>query len=130
METRSNLRNLALLAGAALLSTGALATPVDEPTITETEVVRYSVPETATPQGARAFYRKLQAAAMRVCSATVPATRIPYVDRSCAANALGKAVADVGNPLVIALHHEMQGDSRMAGTKRAAFAEPETVASR
>jgi UrcA family protein len=130
METPTILRKLTLLAGAALLSTGALATPVMEPTITETEIVKYSVPETATQQGAKELYRKLQAAASRVCSASMPASRIPVVDRACAANALSKAVADVGNPLVMALHREMQGGSRVAATKQVQPAEPETVASR
>jgi UrcA family protein len=129
METRNNLRKLALLAGAALLSTGALATPAG-PTITETEIVKYSVPESATPAGAKALYRKLQAASARVCSASVPATNIPFVDRGCAVDALSKAVADVGNPLVAALHSEMQGGSRMAGSKQAQVTRSGTLASR
>jgi UrcA family protein len=130
METRSNLRKVVLLAGAALLSTGALATPTDEPVITETETVKYSVPELETAPGAKALYRKLRAAATRVCSQRMPATKIPVVDRDCAADALSKAVADVGNPLLIALHLQMQGGSRMAGARAAQSAESETLASR
>lgn len=130
METRSNLLKLSLLAGAAVLSTGALATSADDPTITETEIVRYSLPDAATPKGAKVLYRKLQAAAARVCSERKPATRIPVVDQACAADALSKAVADVRNPLVLALHLEMKGGSRMAGATSAQPAESETLASR
>lgn len=130
METRRNLRKLTLLAGAALLSTGALATPVDESTVTATEIVKYNVPESATPNGARVLYKKLQAAAARVCSASMPATKIPAVDRACAAAALGKAVGDVGNPLVIALHQQVQGATQVAGVKPAMPAASETVANR
>jgi UrcA family protein len=107
-----------------------MATPADEPTVTESEIVKYSVPESATPKGARALYRKLQAAASSVCSASVPATNIAFVDRACAADALNKAVADVGNPLVIALHLQIQGGGRMAGAKAARPNERETLASR
>ena len=60
MESRSNLRKVVLLAGAALLSTGALTTSAAEVTVTETEVVRYSLPEAATPDGAKSLYRKLK----------------------------------------------------------------------
>lgn len=130
METRSNLGKVVLLAGAALLSTGALATPIDDPVITATETVKYSVQELGTAPGARALYRKLRAAATRVCSLRIPATRIPVVDRDCAADALSKAVADVGNPLLIALHLEMQGGGRMAGAKAVPPGESETFASR
>jgi UrcA family protein len=130
METRNYLRNFALLAGAALLSTGALATPVLEPTVTESEIVKYSAPEAATPQGARMLYGKLQAAARRVCSGSVPASLIPHVDRVCAAEALSKAVADVDNPLLIALHRESQGGSWMAVKPALPAAGPETLASR
>jgi UrcA family protein len=130
METRRNLCRLALLAGAALLSTGALATPIDEPTITEAEVVKYSVSEAATPVGAMALYRKLRAASLRVCSANVPATNIRFVDRDCAADALEKAVADVGNPVLIALHLDMQGGGRAAGVEPAGPKGMETIASR
>lgn len=130
METRNYLRNLALLAGAALLSTGALARPGLEPTVTESEIVKYSAPEAATPQGARMLYGKLRAAATRVCSGSEAASLIPHVDRICAAEALSKAIADVGNPLLIALHQELQGGNRMAARPALPAARSETLASR
>lgn len=130
MTTRNNLQKFPLLAGAALLSTGALATPAGEPITTETEIVKYSVSESVTPVGARKLYGKLKAAATRVCSSSVPGTRIPFVDRACAADALTNAVADLGNPLVIALHSGMPGGERMAGALPAQAASSETLASR
>jgi hypothetical protein len=60
----------------------------------------------------------------------MPATKIPVVDQTCAADALSKAVADLGNPLVMALHLEIKGGSRMAGAMPAQAAESETLASR
>ena len=42
MKISMNLRRLALLAGAALLSTGAMAMPAEETIVTETETVKYS----------------------------------------------------------------------------------------
>lgn len=130
MKIRNNLQRIVLLAGAALLSTGAMTAPAAERIVTEAEIVKYSMVEAATPGGARSLYGKLQWAAMRVCSSSVPATRIPHVDPECAATALSKAVVDVGNPLIIALHSDKQAGSKMAAELPLQPAMPETVASR
>jgi len=130
MQTRDNLRKTTLLAGAALLSTGAMAIPPTEQTITQTEIVRFSAPESATHQGAMTLYGKLQAAAFRVCSELVPATMIPAVDRTCAANALNKAVADVGSPLLVAMHQQKHAGSAPAKPQKELTMELETLASR
>lgn len=130
MKISMNLRKSALLAGAVLLSTGAMALPAEEIIVTETEVVRYSIQESATPQGAKALYRKLQAAASRVCSTDMPATKVVTVDRICIAEALTRAVADTGNPLLLVVHQQNNPDYKTAGLVGERTAEAETFANR
>jgi len=129
METGNNLRKLALLAGAALLSTSAMATPPADPLLTQTEIVKYSVPQSGTPEGAAKLYRRLQAAAVRVCSPRqVPLGTLP--DAACVTDALNKAVADVGSPLVMAMYLKTHGAAGIAVAKETPSATQETLASR
>ncbi len=129
METRHNLRDFALLAGAALLSAGAIAMPLDGQTVTRTEIVKYSAPESTTPEGAKKLYRKLQSAARRVCSYEHQPLGV-FPDPSCVSSALSKAVADVASPPIAALHMKTQPASKLADVKKASTAEPATIASR
>lgn len=106
METKLNLRNFALLAGAMLLSTGAMAAPLSDAKVTKTETVKYSVPSSTTVEGAVALYQKLQEAAVRVCAES-EATAYRFTSDSldsCVSGALDKAVQDIGIPMVSALH--------------------------
>jgi UrcA family protein len=113
MKSIFKLRNIALLAGAALLSTGALAVSLTEQTVTRTETIKYSVSDATTVEGATALYQKLQSAATRVCGEAGEAAfggfRTASSLEACVAGSLGKAVQDVGNPLVLAVHLQAGG---------------------
>jgi UrcA family protein len=114
METKLNLRNFALLAGAMLLSTGAMAAPLADAKVTKTETVKYSIPSSTTVEGAVALYQKLQEAAVRVCAES-EATAYRYTSdslESCASSALDKAVQDIGIPMVSALHLQNLANSQ------------------
>jgi UrcA family protein len=133
METRNNLRKIALLAGAALLSTSAMAGPLKSGVVTRTETVKYSLPKATTMEGAAALYQKLNEAAARVCSEGDGKTAWMYtVDslESCISNALDKAVQHVGMPMVTALHQQNAADARLARSGKEVSRKPETIASR
>ncbi len=55
METRTNLRKFAPLAGAALLSTGAMAAPIADAPVTQLGNREIQRRQHATPQGAAAL---------------------------------------------------------------------------
>jgi UrcA family protein len=132
METKLNLRNFALLAGAMLLSTGAMAAPFADGKVTKTETVKYSVPSSTTVEGAVSLYQKLQEAAARVC-AEAEATAYRYTTdsmESCVAGALDKAVVDIGIPMVSALHLQSLASAQKVTTAAAASKLVRAVASR
>ena len=114
MKSSLHVRRVALLAGAVLLSASAMARPLSDAVITRTEAVKYSVADVATSTGAADLYSKLQTAAAKVCSDTVDSyivldRQFTYAD--CMATALDKAVADVGSPMLTAVHmHNMKKD--------------------
>jgi len=133
METRNNLRKMALLAGAALLSTGAMAVgtvATMEGMQTTSEMVRYNILDAQTPEGAVILYRRLNRAAQKVCGEPYATThRFPSdTDRSCIAAALDKAVEQVGIPLVTALHQQGHAGAKLAARRTSGSIE--TVASR
>jgi UrcA family protein len=121
-----NLRKIALLAGAAMLSSSANAMPLGA-AVTKTETVKYSAQKAGTAEGATALYEKLHGAAVRVCLDAELATADSF--ESCVSDALDKAVLQVGIPTVSALHLQSLIGGKMAGTKKAP-ARLETVASR
>ncbi len=121
-----NLRKVALLAGAALLSSSAIAMPLGAE-VTRTETVKYSPQKAGTTEGATALYQKLHGAAVRVCLDADLATADSF--ENCVSEALDKAVLQVGIPMVSALHLQSLIGGKMAGTKKAP-AKLETVASR
>jgi UrcA family protein len=133
METRLNLRKIALLAGAALLSTSALAGPLLDHVVTRKEAVKYSLPKATTAEGAAALYRKLHETAVRVCGeGDANAAWLYAADtlESCVSDALDKAVRHIGTPMVTALHQQNMAGSRLAATTKEESGKPETVASR
>jgi UrcA family protein len=133
MEIRNHLRNLALLAGAALLPAGAMAAPLNGSTITRTETVRYSIPEAHTAAGADALYRKLSDAASRVCSTSESDAPFFYAVNtyeSCFTKALDKAVRQVNIANVTALYQENKANGRLASTTMPATEAPQVVANR
>ena len=133
METRNNLRKIALLAGAALLSTSAMAGLHEDRIVTRTETVKYSLPKTTTAEGAAALYQKLNETAARVCGEGDAKAAWMYTAdslESCVSDALDKAVQHVGMPMLTALHQRNSPDSRMARIDKEASGKPETVASR
>lgn len=133
MENRLNLRKIALLAGAALLSTSAMAAPLMDGTVTRTETVKYSLSSAATPEGAAALYQKLHETAVRVCGEADPAAAWLYTPESlesCVSEALDKAVRRIGVPMITALHVQSVNDRKLASARKLVPAKTETVASR
>jgi UrcA family protein len=132
METRNNVRKLALLAGAALLSTGAIAAPLGDAPMTRSETIKYSVASTATPEGAAALYRKLHETAARVCGGADTASSWLYPAGSyetCFTAALDKAVRRVGIPMVTAMH-VLGADAASLAARKAPTDKAGTIASR
>jgi UrcA family protein len=132
MEPRTNMRKLALLAGAALLCTGAIAAPIGDATVTRSETVKYSVTGATTPAGAAALYQKLHETAARVCGGADTASSWLYAAGSyqtCVSAALDKAVRRVAIPMVTAMHMHGTSGSELVASKVAAD-KPETIASR
>lgn len=132
MENRINLRKIALLAGAALLSTGAIAAPIAGASVTRSETVKYSVTGAATPEGAAALYQKLHETAARVCGGVDTATSSLYPSGSyeaCMTEALDNAVRRVAIPMVTAMHH-LGMDAGKLATSKAVAGKSGTIASR
>jgi UrcA family protein len=132
METRTNLRKFSLLAGAALLSTGAIAAPLGDAPVIRSETVKYSVAGTSTPAGAAALYQKLHETAARVCGGADTASSWLYPAgsfQSCVSDALDKAVRRVAIPMVTAMHVQGMGASGLV-VGRTAADKPETIARR
>ncbi len=126
MNNRLNLRKIALLAGAALLSSSAMAMPLTT-AVTRTETVKYSVQKAGTTEGATDLYQKLHEAAVRVCVDADLLTADSV--ETCVSSALDKAVLQVSIPMVSALHLQTLIGGKLANTKKAP-AKLETVASR
>lgn len=113
MNFRSTSLKLVLLGSAAMFTTSAWASPPGAgDIITRTETVKYLPSEAASDEGAQQLYRRLQAAAARVCSDSGP---MPLRhDRmssyaTCVKQALDGAVRQLGVPVVSMLHQ--YGDS-------------------
>lgn len=104
MKARNNLRSIALLAGAALLSTSAMATIHEAGVVTRTQTVKYSSSSAITTDGARTLYRKLLAAADKVCSDAAMGDTSIDSHRACVSGALDKAVQTVAIPMVLEMH--------------------------
>jgi UrcA family protein len=132
MENTINLRKLALLAGAALLSTGAMAAPIADAPVTRSETVKYSVASSTTPEGAAALYLKLHETAARVCGGADTASSWLYPAGSyevCVEAALDKAVRRVAIPMVTAMHVQGVAASKLI-VRAAAASKSGTIASR
>jgi UrcA family protein len=120
-----NLRKIALLAGAALLSSSAMAMPLNT-AVTRTETVKYSAAQAGTTEGATVLYQKLHGAAVRVCLDAELNTADTF--EGCVSGALDKAVLQVAIPMVSALHLQSLVDGKMASSRQSA--KLGTVASR
>lgn len=121
MKTSNFLRCSALLAGAIVLSTSAMARPLSDSVVTRTETIQYRPVEARTAAGAAALYQKLQLAAEKVCTdAAAPAEMmVSYTYTTCVSDALGKAVSDLDIATVSLLHmQEMPGNRVAAVTRR------------
>jgi UrcA family protein len=110
MKTKCNMGKAALLIGAVLLSTGAVAS-VEGSVVIQSEAVKYSEAEATTEAGASALYASLRAAARRVCVVSFGKVTmaIDTETSKCVSEAVGHAVADVSIPAVTALY--MKGKS-------------------
>ncbi|MEO6078476.1 MAG: UrcA family protein [Steroidobacteraceae bacterium] len=109
MKTKCNMGKAALLIGAVLLSTGAMASSVEDAVVVQSVQVKYSVSEAATSVGAAELYASLHAAARKVCVETFGRTTVgeDALAAKCISAAVTAAVADVSIPAVTAVH--MQG---------------------
>jgi UrcA family protein len=96
----------ALLIGAVLLSTGAVASTIEDSVVTQSEQVKYSGAEAATAAGATELYASLRAAARRVCGETYSRStvKVDAETAKCRSGAIGNAVAYVSIPAVTAIH--------------------------
>lgn len=115
MKTIKYTRGAMLLAGAMLLSAGAMADDLTG-TMTRSETVQYKPSMAATEAGAEQLYKKLQSAAARVCRN--PADRIAKGEAyySCTGKALAKAVKDVNLDAVAAIYLDKNKVADREGT--------------
>ena len=68
-------------------------------------VVRYHELDLTRPEGANVLYKRIQQAAVTVCSHAVVPFTIPNLKRSsCYRDAIENAVAQVNNPQLYAIH--------------------------
>jgi UrcA family protein len=118
MKTTTVIRRSALLIGAALLSTSAMAVSLQDAVLKRTETIQYKLPEANTEAGAAALYQQLRAAAERVCREDeVPSVWSSYIEEAqmaCVETALDKAVNRVGVPSVSLLHMQSRLGARQA----------------
>jgi UrcA family protein len=118
MKTATAMGRTALLIGATLLSTSALAVSLQDGALKRTETIQYKLPEANTEAGATALYQQLRAAAERVCREdAVPAVWSSYTreaEAACAETALDKAVARIGIASVSLLHMQSRPGARLA----------------
>jgi UrcA family protein len=95
---------LALFAALALSATTATVAAPSTAVIVRHESVRVTGSDVASIAGARQLYGRLQSAARRVCGPAARDLR-EHADRSrCIRIAVANAVADVGSPLLAAVH--------------------------
>jgi len=71
-----------------------------------TETVRFADLNLARPAGADALYRRIQQAAREVCEPDGPAGHLSGY-QECVSNAIARAVADVGAPLLTEHHRAL-----------------------
>ena len=102
---RTNKSRIAVLAAcvlAGLSGVAAAATPADDvPAV----VVRYGDLDLSTQEGVQTLYKRIASAARQVCPAGDPRTlaRFDY-GRTCRAAAIARAVGNVHNSQLAALH--------------------------
>lgn len=108
-----NTTMISLLAAAALVTgfaTEATASPSNEGT-TVSRKVAFPDLDISQPQGAKALLHRIRNAASYVCAggATEPLQYTSRSYRKCVRDAQDRAVADVHNPMVTALHTGVTG---------------------
>lgn len=122
MKTIIAMRGAALLMGASLLATGAMAAPLQDGMQRRSETVQYKLPEATTPEGAAELYQQLRAAAERVCAQDAALAGWSHFSResetACVQAALDKAVSRVGIASVSLLHMQSAPGARSAAYLR------------
>jgi UrcA family protein len=104
------MKNLTTCIAVALISTSAFniaradAAGADAPGDARSQTVRFADLNINDSSGAERLYRRLGVAANNVCRGLEPGRSLALVTpyRACIHSALSKAVADVGNPTVLA----------------------------
>jgi UrcA family protein len=113
VSTRINVRPLLVGLASACLGLGAAmsAAADDVPSFeARTKVVRYGDLNLANAQGVQQLYRRIVAAANEVCASGDHRSLEAFaLDASCKERSIGRAVAGIGLPQLIALHAAKTG---------------------
>jgi UrcA family protein len=114
MKTESGKMKVVLFA-CATLTLGATAM-ASETIVTQTETVKYSRTEAATPVGAVKLYGALRAAASRACTERgMPMSGSSDAHAACKGAALSRAVSDVKIDAVTAAYLQDNGSKAQKG---------------
>jgi UrcA family protein len=109
-----------MLFACAALSLAGQGFAARPPEALPSEVVRYADLNLDSPEGQAALYRRIARAAGRVCNQAQGVNKlvVPLERRTCKANALGRAIAELRLPALGALHDSRTGrtitDARLA----------------
>lgn len=99
------MKNLTAYVAVALIATSSFnIARADTPGAARSETVRFADLNINSPSGAEILYRRLNSAANSVCRELEPGRSLALAasHRACVHFALSKALADVGNPAVLA----------------------------
>jgi UrcA family protein len=89
-----------IVSAAGIGAASAAVQEDDAPSI----VVKYSSDNLLTDSGARVVYRKIVAAAEQVCPTRVDSLILSGAVRQCRAQAIARAVLEINNPKLAAIH--------------------------
>jgi UrcA family protein len=115
MKIETGMMKVVLIACATLsLSATVMAR---ETVVTQTEIVKYSRADAATPVGAVKLYGELRIAASRACMERgIPLSGSSDAHLACKSAALSRAVADVQIDAVTAIYLQNSGERARRGT--------------
>lgn len=109
------MRIAALLAGAILVSAGAIADSLDDRVVIHSTTVTFDRALASTPAGARDLYAALKLAASRVCVDTSDLLVVQgRLFTACRSAALGQAVSRIDIQALSELHRK---DGRVRGRR-------------
>jgi UrcA family protein len=104
---RAGLRVAALAAGIVAASVAGVSAAATSATDAPSVIVHYADLDLATPQGAQTLYRRIAAAARKVCPNTDQRDLAAVAqNRNCREQAIAGAVRDVDRPLLASVYAE------------------------